>query len=195
LGNLSHDVGVEQIMKFGEYIRERKRIFNIQDANIECMNLLWGSNSLGGEVGEFQNMVKKIYRDHGSKIPDALKEEMDLELGDQFWYFIFIFDIIESNPMLVLGSYDLVVEPDPKYDSLMKISNAMGAKIGRFQEEVDIIYTQADGRLNDYMKQILVRRLSMFLKLWFLCCMKLDLDPLDVIEKNMDKLKERYNIA
>jgi len=104
LGNLSHDVGVEQIMKFGEYIRERKRIFNIQDANIECMNLLWGSNSLGGEVGEFQNMVKKIYRDHGSKIPDALKKEMYLELGDQFWYFIFIFDIIESNPMLVLGS-------------------------------------------------------------------------------------------
>ncbi len=181
-------------MKFGEYIRERKRIFSIQDANIECMNLLWGSNSLGGEVGEFQNMVKKIYRDHGSKIPPALKEEMMFELGDQFWYFIFIFDIIESNPMLVLGSYDLVVEPDPKYDSLMKISNAMGAKIGRFQEEVDIIYTQADGRVNDYMKQILVRRLSMFLKLWFLCCMILDLDPLLVIEQNMDKLKERYQI-
>lgn len=181
-------------MKFEDYVKERKRIFSIQDANIECMNLLWGSNSLGGEVGEFQNMVKKIYRDHGSKIPDALKEEMYLELGDQFWYFIFIFDIIESNPMLVLGSYDLVVEPDPKYDSLMKISNAMGARIGRFQEEVDIIYTQADGRVNDYMKQILVSRLSMFLKLWFLCCIKLNLDPLDVIEKNMDKLKERYNI-
>ncbi len=182
-------------MKFEDYLKERSRIFQNQDANKECTNLLWASVSLSGEVGEFENMVKKIYRDHGSKIPDALQKEMLLELGDQFWYFIFVFDIIESDPMQVLSSYQLVVEPDPKYDNLMKISNAMGARIGRFQEEVDIIYTQADGRVNDYMKQILVRRLSMFLKLWFLCCLKLDLDPLQVIEKNMDKLKSRYGIS
>lgn len=181
-------------MKFEDYVKERARIFSIQDANIECMNLLWGSNSLGGEVGEFQNMVKKIYRDHHGKIPDALKEEMILELGDQFWYFIFIFDIIESDPMQVLGSFQLVIEPEQRYDSIMKISNGMGARIGRFQEEVDIIYSNGDGRVNDFMKQVLIRRLSMFLKLWLLCCMKLNLDPLDVIEKNMDKLKERYNI-
>ena len=181
-------------MKFDEYVKERTRIFSVQDANKECLNLLWASNSLGGEVGEFQNMVKKIYRDFNSKIPDALKEKMTLELGDQFWYFIFVFDIIHKDPMEVLSSYKLVIEPDPKYDSIMKISNAMGARIGKFQDNVDIIYTQADGRINDFMKETLIMNLSQFLKMWFLCCMILDLNPLKVIEKNTDKLKARYGL-
>ena len=181
-------------MKFADYVKERARIFSVQDANKECLNLLWASNSIGGEVGEFQNMVKKIYRDFDSKIPDALKEEMTLELGDQFWYFIFVFDIINKDPMEVLSSYKLVIEPDPKYNSIMKISNAMGARIGKFQDNVDIIYTQADGRINDFMKETLVMNLSQFLKMWFLCCMKLDLNPLVVIEKNTVKLRKKYGI-
>jgi len=38
-------------VKFEEYVDERHRIFNIQDANKECMNINWGSLSLGGEIG------------------------------------------------------------------------------------------------------------------------------------------------
>jgi len=181
-------------MKFDDYIKERKRIFSIQDANKECHNLLWASVSLSGEVGEFENMVKKIYRDHGGTIPIDLMEEMTLELGDQFWYWVFVFDTLSEDPMQVLGSYQSVTEPIPKYDTIMKIANGMGARIGRFQQDVDVIYTDADERINDFMKKNLVWRLSEFLKLWFLCCVKLDLDPLLVIEQNMDKLKERYQI-
>jgi len=85
-------------MKFEDYVKERHRIFNEQDANKECMNLLWGSNSLGGETGEFQNIVKKIMRDDDGDITSIRKLQMKDELGDIFWYLLFVCDILKLNP-------------------------------------------------------------------------------------------------
>ena len=67
-------------MNFEQYINERYRIFNVQDANKECLNINWGSLSLGGEVGEFQNLVKKINRDDKGIITNQRLADMQDEL-------------------------------------------------------------------------------------------------------------------
>lgn len=67
-------------MNFEQYINERHRIFNVQDANKECLNINWGSLSLGGEVGEFQNLVKKINRDDKGIITNQRLADMQDEL-------------------------------------------------------------------------------------------------------------------
>jgi len=85
-------------MKFEDYVKERHRIFNEQDANKECMNLNWGSLSLSGEIGEFCNLVKKIMRDDDGDITSIRKLQMKDELGDIFWYMLFVCDILKLNP-------------------------------------------------------------------------------------------------
>lgn len=89
-------------MKFEDYVNERHRIFNKQDANKECLNINWGSLSLSGEIGEFCNLVKKIMRDDGGEITADRKLQMKDELGDIFWYLLFICDILKLNPEDVL---------------------------------------------------------------------------------------------
>ncbi|MCS4558859.1 hypothetical protein L9G74_20795, partial [Shewanella sp. C32] len=44
-------------------------------------SLLFASNALGGECGELQNMIKKVYRDNNADPSDMLPAMM-LELGD-----------------------------------------------------------------------------------------------------------------
>jgi len=41
---------------------------------------------LGGEVGEYQNKLKKVQRDHGGEITEEFKEFAKGELGDILWY-------------------------------------------------------------------------------------------------------------
>ena len=50
------------------------------------LGLLYLANALGGEAGELQNLVKKVYRDNGGKLPEDRREEMIRELGDVLWY-------------------------------------------------------------------------------------------------------------
>jgi len=85
-------------LRFEDYVNERHRIFNAQDANKECMNINWGSLSLAGEIGEFCNLVKKINRDDGGVITADRKHQMKDELGDVFWYFLFVCDILKIKP-------------------------------------------------------------------------------------------------
>ncbi len=89
-------------MNFDDYVNERHRIFNKQDANKECMNINWASLSLGGEVGEFQNIVKKVMRDDGGMITTDRKLMMKDELGDVLWYWLFVCDILNLNPETVM---------------------------------------------------------------------------------------------
>ena len=71
-------------------------------------NLLYLSNGLGGEVGEVQNEVKKLYRAKYKKNTEEelnRKDNIKKELGDVLWYIfaisneldISIDDIINSN--------------------------------------------------------------------------------------------------
>lgn len=91
-------------MKFEEYIKERNKIFDLQPlgGGKETSNLLWASNSLGGETGEFQNIVKKIYRDYDQKITSEKFEDMKDELGDVLWYWLFVCDILDLKPEVIM---------------------------------------------------------------------------------------------
>lgn len=67
------------------------------------MNLLWASNALGGEVGEFQNIIKKMYRDDNGVITAQRLIKMADELGDVLWYWLFVCDTLKLDPKNVMG--------------------------------------------------------------------------------------------
>jgi len=85
-------------MKFEEYQIERRRLFDKQPSNKEEQVLIQGSNSMGGEVGELQNVVKKIYRDHNGNITDKMREELKEELGGVMWYYLNFCEIACIDP-------------------------------------------------------------------------------------------------
>ena len=41
---------------------------------------------MGGETGELQEKVKKLYRDHNGDLTDERKRAIALEAGDVLWY-------------------------------------------------------------------------------------------------------------
>jgi NTP pyrophosphatase (non-canonical NTP hydrolase) len=49
-------------------------------------NLNYPTLGLCGEAGEFANKVKKIERDHGGVLTDAVRQALKEELGDVLWY-------------------------------------------------------------------------------------------------------------
>ena len=89
-------------MKFEDYIIARKKMFENQPFNKETTNLLWASNSLCGESGEFANVVKKVYRDKGGN-SDILLYDLKDELGDIMWYWLFVCDILKVDPNEILN--------------------------------------------------------------------------------------------
>ena len=84
-------------MKFEEYAIQRRRLFNSQPLNKEEQVLIQASNSMGGEVGELQNVVKKIYRDHKGDY-NAMREQLKEELGGVMWYYLNFCEIAEIDP-------------------------------------------------------------------------------------------------
>ena len=88
-------------MDFKDYMKERSRLFALQTINKESMSLLSASNSLGGEVGEFQNTVKKIFRDMKGN-PQQVREKLISELGDIEWYWFFACEVLHIQPEDVL---------------------------------------------------------------------------------------------
>jgi len=84
-------------MIFEDYKKERQRLFDSQPNDKEMEVLIQASNSLGGEVGELQNVVKKIYRDHGGDLV-AMRKELKEELGGVFWYILFFCNIAKITP-------------------------------------------------------------------------------------------------
>jgi NTP pyrophosphatase (non-canonical NTP hydrolase) len=71
---------------------------NINDYQEEChktdkspergsfMGLLYTTIAMGGEVGEFQNKVKKLIRDADGHMSDHARKDLASELGDVLWY-------------------------------------------------------------------------------------------------------------
>lgn len=94
--------GVQRIMKFEDYVEERKKLFENQPFNKETTNLLWASNSLCGESGEFANVVKKVYRDKGGD-QNKLMYDLKDELGDVMWYWLFVCQILKVDPHEILA--------------------------------------------------------------------------------------------
>ena len=48
--------------------------------------LIYPALGLSGEVGEFHEKIKKIFRDKDGEITEADRHELKLELGDVMWY-------------------------------------------------------------------------------------------------------------
>jgi len=89
-------------MKFEDYVEQRKKMFENQPFNKEVKNLLWASNSLCGESGEFANVVKKVYRDKGGD-QNKLMYDLKDELGDIMWYWLFVCEILKVDPHDILS--------------------------------------------------------------------------------------------
>ena len=72
---------------------------------IKKFNIQYMALGLGGEVGEVQNEIKKLYRDDDGKLTDNRKQKIITELGDVMWYLTGICDrlnctleeILENN--------------------------------------------------------------------------------------------------
>ena len=180
-------------MDYKQYLKTRREIFTLQDSNKETDNLLWACNSLGGEVGEFENLVKKVFRDHHGQITTEILNKMISELGDQFWYLVFVFEILEEDPIKLFNDKDFN-QPHIKDNNLLIISNSMGAKVGAFQDVVDLIYSNNDGIVSKQTKVILLAKLVTFFQGWINVCANLEIPPFEIISTNIDKLKDRYDI-
>lgn len=52
----------------------------------EDMGVLYTTLGLVGEAGEVAEKLKKVIRDHGGEMDDAMRAEVMIELGDVLWY-------------------------------------------------------------------------------------------------------------
>ena len=87
------------IEKFHEFVSKTYK-YDFGDGN-----LLYLSNGMGGEAGEVQNEVKKLYRilnqgktqDESAKEISLRKENIKKEIGDVLWYLFAMANEIEVN--------------------------------------------------------------------------------------------------
>ena len=87
------------IEKFHEFVRQTYK-YDFGDGN-----LLYLSNGMGGEAGEVQNEVKKLYRalnqgktqDESDNEISLRKENIKKEIGDVLWYLFAMANEVEVN--------------------------------------------------------------------------------------------------
>jgi NTP pyrophosphatase (non-canonical NTP hydrolase) len=75
-------------MEFNDYQEEcaKTDLGNIggrKELNPEWMYYVLG---MAGEMGEFQEKIKKLFRDHNGKLNSGYQIELGLEMGDILWY-------------------------------------------------------------------------------------------------------------
>lgn len=56
------------------------------DNKNKCLELSYVLLGLSGEVGEINNVAKKIIRDSNGEISESITNTLKKELGDVFWY-------------------------------------------------------------------------------------------------------------
>lgn len=74
------------LKKYADFVRSEKREMiprHVSPTEIEVLAL---SNALGGEVGELQNVVKKILAQDQFFVPSPLNDKFVEEVGDVLWY-------------------------------------------------------------------------------------------------------------
>lgn len=74
-----------------EYQSEQKSS-ELMEFTIQYMAL-----GLGGEVGEVQNEIKKLFRDDDNKLNDVRRKRIMSELGDVMWYLTGICRRVDCN--------------------------------------------------------------------------------------------------
>lgn len=85
------------LKSFGEYVRY-SRVAIMNESSKYAIEFLAVSNALGGEVGELQNIVKKIMRHSVFNRDHGLHDEFILEAGDVLHYLL---------SLIQLGGYDI----------------------------------------------------------------------------------------
>ena len=89
-------------MNFEEYQEKSRVTAKYPDAG---KNFVYPTLGLSGEAGEVAEKIKKVLRDSGGIVDDAVREDIKKELGDVFWYVtqlaaelnISLNDVAESN--------------------------------------------------------------------------------------------------
>tara|TARA_B100000963_G_scaffold339133_1_gene336621 strand:- start:611 stop:940 length:330 start_codon:yes stop_codon:yes gene_type:complete len=87
------------IQKFHEFVQQTYKY------DFGHGNLLYLSNGMGGEAGEVQNEVKKLYRalnqgkvqDESNKEISLRKDNIKKEIGDVLWYLFAMANELEVN--------------------------------------------------------------------------------------------------
>ncbi len=82
----------------------KEEFINVVDNLSEKLNsprLLTASIGLSGEVGEFSDLVKKIFF-HGKEFNESVKNEIVKELGDIMWYWINACKALDLDPYEVI---------------------------------------------------------------------------------------------
>ena len=70
-------------MNFNEYQSKARETAIYPSAG---SNLWYPALGLAGEVGEVEEIIKKVYRDHSGKLSGTDQERLRKELGDVLWY-------------------------------------------------------------------------------------------------------------
>lgn len=70
-------------MNFNDYQKQARKTAFYPDKG---KSIIYPTLAMAGEVGEFANKVKKIWRDDNGKITKDKKEELIAELGDILWF-------------------------------------------------------------------------------------------------------------
>jgi len=88
---------------FGLYVRDNRHSLIHQDSwTAPALELLSVSNALGGEVGELQNIVKKIIRDGVLCKDHQLHDAFVLEAGDVLHYLLSLIQLSGHTPEHVM---------------------------------------------------------------------------------------------
>jgi len=172
-------------------------------------NLVYAALGLG-EVGEFQNQVKKVYRDDGGRVTEERRRAMLKELGDLMWYFAALCTELDCKlgqvmeswvRMNMIGGHDLKLSVLSRYASYTGlIAHSLGAQalklgcIGDIQITVHnnyLKYEVGSGESRSYIRGaicvyipeavIIIERLADFL----------GSSLREVCESNIAKLKSR----
>jgi len=75
---------------------------------------------LVGEIGEIANKLKKVIRDNNFVLTNQMKEDLEEELGDAFWYFA------ETIFALKMNSHKIMKNNNKKLASRKKRGKIIG---------------------------------------------------------------------
>ncbi len=89
------------MMKLEEYLKILGKESSKKIQKKYPCSLLFASNSLGGECGELQNMIKKVYRDDNAD-PSGRLSDIMLELGDILWSWNRLCELLGVTPSEIM---------------------------------------------------------------------------------------------
>ena len=91
------------VTSFMKYIRD-SRVSLVHEKNLaHALEFLAVSNALGGEVGELQNIVKKIIKSGCFYTDSDLHDKFILEAGDALHYLLSLIDLAGYNVAYIMS--------------------------------------------------------------------------------------------